>query len=36
MFQNNTLSSRGLSPLARFLTKESVVDLLKVLMGECW
>jgi hypothetical protein len=35
-FQNNTLTSRGLSPLARVLTKGSVFDLLKVLMGECW
>jgi hypothetical protein len=34
-FQNNTLTSMGLSPLARVLTKESVFDFLKVIMGEC-
>jgi hypothetical protein len=34
-FQNNTLTSMGLSPLAWVLNKGSVFDLLKVLMGEC-
>jgi hypothetical protein len=35
-FQNNILTTRGLAPLARVLTKESVLDFLKVLKCECW
>jgi hypothetical protein len=30
------LTSRGLTTLTRVLTKVGDVDLLKVLMGDCW
>jgi hypothetical protein len=30
------IDTRGLTIPIRFLTKGSVFDLLKVLMGECW